>query len=261
MHIYTKDELIAKLKEITQTGWIENHRKGNQGGIGNTLEDLLDIEENNLPLPNAAEWELKTHRKGVSSLITLLHSEPSPSALRFVPQIFLPKYGWKHQNAGTLYPETEKSFRQTICAKGRSDRGFIVKVDRTNRKILISFDSSCVDERHREWLASVSTRIGLGEIEPQPYWGFDDLTNKIAAKLHNCFYVEAERKKEAGVESYRFTDVLKLCGFNFDSLLSGLESGDIYVDFDARTGHNHGTKFRMRGGYFPSLYRTVERIV
>ena len=60
--IYTKQTLIDKLKEIYAIGWIPNARKGNHGGIGNTLEDLLGIKENNLPIPNAAEWELKSQR-------------------------------------------------------------------------------------------------------------------------------------------------------------------------------------------------------
>ena len=42
--IYTKQSLIAKLKEIVDMGWIKNTRHGNQGGVGNTLEDLLGIE-------------------------------------------------------------------------------------------------------------------------------------------------------------------------------------------------------------------------
>ena len=53
--IYTKPTLIAKLKEISEMGFIPNARKGNAGGIGNTLEDLLGIKENNLPIPNAAD--------------------------------------------------------------------------------------------------------------------------------------------------------------------------------------------------------------
>ena len=45
---YTKEALIQALKEIGQQGWIPNARPGNAGGVGNTLEDLLGIEENNL---------------------------------------------------------------------------------------------------------------------------------------------------------------------------------------------------------------------
>ncbi len=39
--IYTKEELVQKLKEISAMGWVPNTRHGNDGGIGNTLEDLL----------------------------------------------------------------------------------------------------------------------------------------------------------------------------------------------------------------------------
>src|SRR5918996_5891186 len=130
MQVLTKEQIIARLREIKQMGWIPNARSGNQGGIGNTLEDLLGIKENNLPIPNASEWELKTQRLNTTSLTTLLHSEPSPRAIRFVPQVLLPKYGWMSQEAGKRYPLTEMSFRQTIHGATPSDRGFMVKINR-----------------------------------------------------------------------------------------------------------------------------------
>ncbi|MGI9255368.1 MAG: MvaI/BcnI family restriction endonuclease, partial [Salinispira sp.] len=129
MKIYTKARLIEALKEIRDRGWIPTGRKNNDGGVGNTLEDLLGIEENNLPLPNAAEWELKAQKKGSTSLVTLFHSEPSPRAFKFVPAILLPEFGWKHQKSGEKYPNTEMSFRQTISASSYSNRGFTVKVN------------------------------------------------------------------------------------------------------------------------------------
>lgn len=55
MKTYTKESLIAALQDIKNRGWIPNTRPGNVGGIGNTLENLLGIQENNLPIPNAAE--------------------------------------------------------------------------------------------------------------------------------------------------------------------------------------------------------------
>ena len=88
-NIYSKEKLIEKLLAISKRGFVPNARHGNHGGIGNTLEDLLGIAENNLPIANAVEWELKTQRLKTSSLITLFHMEPSPRALHFVPQIFL----------------------------------------------------------------------------------------------------------------------------------------------------------------------------
>ena len=98
--IYTKESLIEEFHKIAAMGWVPNARPGNSGGVGNTLEDLLGIEENNLPIPNAAEWELKAQRKNTRSLTTLFHIEPSPRALKFVPEIVLKKYGWRHKEAG-----------------------------------------------------------------------------------------------------------------------------------------------------------------
>lgn len=71
MRTYTKKSLITALIAIRNKGWIPTGRKNNDGGVGNTLEDLLGIEENNLPTPNAAEWELKAQKKDTTSLITL----------------------------------------------------------------------------------------------------------------------------------------------------------------------------------------------
>lgn len=259
--IYTKESLIAKLKEISVQGWIKNRRKGNVGGIGNTLEDLLGIKENNLPIPNAAEWELKAQRINSGSLTTLFHIEPSPRAIRFIPAVLLPSYGWPHSLAGTEHDIDEMSFRQTIHGKSRSDRGFKVVIDRKERKVLISFDYKSVDTRHEKWLQLVKKRVGLGELNPQPYWGFDDLEHKAGTKLLNSFYVQAEVKFEKSAEYYHYTKVTMLRKFNFEGFLSALEDGLILVDFDARTGHNHGTKFRMRQDSWPILYEKVDEIL
>ncbi len=263
MNIYTKKSLIKKLKKISAEGWIENARLGNDGGIGNTLEDLLGIEENNLPIPNAAEWELKTQRLKTSSLTTLFHFEPSPRAMKFVPSILLPNFGWAHQRAGEKYPYNERSFRMTIHGNSRSDRGFGVQIDNKERKVLISWDSKQVDSRHLEWLEQVKLNIGLGEINPQPYWGFDDLEHKAGTKLLNAFYVQASVKKdkETKKEFYHYLKVLMLQKFSFQGFLKQLKMGNILIDFDARTGHNHGTKFRLRQNFLPELYEKVTEII
>ncbi|CAK0774981.1 MvaI/BcnI restriction endonuclease family protein [Gammaproteobacteria bacterium] len=254
MKTYTKESIVEALCQIRQMGWIENKRIGNDGAVGNILEDLLGIEENNLPIPNAAEWELKAQRIGSSSLTTLFHMEPSPTACKFVPQILLPKYGWAHQKAGTSYSENEKSFRQTINAANFSDRGFIVTVDRIQRKVTVSFDSSKISERHLEWRTVLIKTVGLEQLSPQPYWGFDDLFYKVGTKLHNCFFVKAQHKREGKKEFFHYTEILMLRGLSQEKFITAIEFGNVYVDFDARTGHNHGTKFRINQSVIPSLY-------
>lgn len=164
--------------------------------------------------------------------------------------------------AGKKYPKLEMSFRQTIHGRSPSDRGFMVKIDREQQKVLISFDASKVSKKHKVWLKTVKVRAGnLNELEPQPYWGFDDLKNKAGTKLLNCFYVQAEVKKIRGKEFYHYTKVLMLQKFSFDGFLKAIEDAKILVDFDARSGHNHGTKFRLRQDCLPMLYEKVTVII
>lgn len=254
MKTYTKDSLIQALLAIRQMGWIKNARPGNAGGVGNTLEDLLEIEENNLPIPNAAEWELKTTRAKGSSLTTGFHIEPSPTAYKFVPRILLPLYGWPHEKAGIKYPADEMSFRQTINACGRTDRGFGININYSERKIEVSFDYRAVASKHSDWLKTVETRVGLTELSPQPYWGFNDLFHVLGIKLKNCFYIKAQTKKIEGVEYFWYKEIYMLSGFDQDRFIMALENCKLLVDFDARTGHNHGTKFRARKDILPELY-------
>lgn len=254
MKTYTKESLIQALCKIRDSGWIESSRQGNDGGVGNTLEDLLGIPENNLPIPNAAEWELKTQRSNTTSLQTLFHLEPSPKAFRIVPQILLPNYGWPHKRK-----PGENSFRQTINALAYSDRGFKVDIDTIHRRVAISFDYTHVGAHQTDWLKSVEERAGLGPLKPQPYWGFDDLIHKAGTKLHNCFYVRADCRVVDGKEQFYYKDIRILKSLSLPSFISAIEDGKIYVDFDASTGHNHGTKFRIRPDYWPDMY--AEHIV
>lgn len=258
---YTKESLIEHLLKIKEMGWIRNARPGNQGGIGNTIEDLLGIEENNLPIPNAAEWELKCQRLKSNSLTTLFHMEPSPTAVRFVPRILLPLYGWEHQQAGKKYPPSELSFRQTISNKQHTDRGFSISIKNDENKLTVSFDSNFVTEKHHLWLKTVEKRVGnLSELNPQPYWGFDDLYHKAGTKLHNCFFIGAETKKEKGKEFFKYTKIMMLQQFSKEKFIAAIDAGLVYVDFDARTGHNHGTKFRFKNNCLPELYDITKEI-
>jgi len=256
MKQWSKPELIEELNSIGRRGWIQSLRGSNNGAIGNTLEDLLGIEENNLPLPNSGEWELKTKRLGSTALTSLVHPEPSPRAMRLVPQLMLPKYGWPHQDAGGRHPVGELSFRQTLTMNQRTDRGFTFLRDDDNQRLVVSFDGSAVASRHATWLESVRTRVGLDELDPQPYWGYSDLEHTLGIKLKNAFFVEAQVRRIDGIEHFWFKRAQMLAGFSFSKFLEIAELGKVKVDFDARTGHNHGTKFRVTGDSLPSLYET-----
>ncbi len=258
----SKEELISKLHEIEQIGWIENTtRLTNDGAIGNKLEDLLGIPENNLPIPNAAEWELKTQRDNTMSLLTLFHMEPSPRAFKIVSSVLLKKYGWSHKDAGKSYPLDEMSFRATLSTKGYT-RGFSIRVDRDERKVSLVFDLSQVKPQDYDWLDTVRRRVDdVERLEIVPYWGFDDLFSKARGKLLNCFFVIAEMKSENGKQYIHYYKAYMLKNLLMEKFVSAIENGEIYVDFDARTGHNHGTKFRINPRIIPSLYEVFEIVL
>ena len=186
--------------------------------------------------------------------------EPSPRAIRFVPKVLLPKYGWEHEEAGIAYPPTEMSFRQTISGLNYSDRGFKVVVNNVERKIEISFNSSMIGKRHAVWITSLENRVCLRELSPKPYWGFDDVFHKAGTKLLNTFYIGAETKSENGIEYLRYSSITKLTQFSLEGFLTTIEQGYLFIDFDARTGHNHGTKFRLKQDKQPLLYKNIENI-
>lgn len=264
MRLFTKKELIDELRDIFSQEHESVKKVGNDGAVGNTLEFLLGINENNLPIPNASEWELKGQREKTNSLITLKHIEPSPKAAKIVSSILLPFYGWTHQKAGTKYPANEMSFRSTTSAINFSSRGFRIVVDEIEQKVKFVFDATKVDRSKSEinaWLDSVEQRIGLQPLNPEPYWGFQDLEHEIGTKIKNCFYVVAQSKKKEGKEFFQYKHLYLLSGFSFRKFLDCIKDGTILVDFDARTGHNHGTKFRIRQNSWRKVYQQFDKVI
>ncbi|MBI4297496.1 MAG: MvaI/BcnI restriction endonuclease family protein [Chloroflexi bacterium] len=252
----TKEQMVKALKSIQSRNWIRSIRPLNSGGIGNTLDSLLGLPENNLPIADTAQWELKTHRVDSSALLTLFHMEPEPRSHKIVVNLLLPQYGWPDQHGR---PQ-ELSFRQTLQATRPTDRGFGISVDRGNERVIVYFDARKVQPNQADWLQNVKSRIGLDPLAPQPYWSFRSLFLKASTKLLNSFYILAETKKQMKEEYFRIQSLHVLQGFDIDRFVLAIETGNLFIDFDARTHHNHGTKFRLKQDSIPSLYRYVDKV-
>lgn len=266
--IFTKESLISELCAIRDLGFVKSIRQlktKSDAAVGDTLEHLLGIDTNNLPLPNAGEWELKSQavsEKGrrAGSLTTLLHKEPSPTGLKMVSKMLLPVYGWRHPEAGVKYPEDELSLRVTIGANTKSGRGFYLEFSEETigeEQLAIRFDRKAALESNPEWLAMVENRGG-GVLDPYPYWGLHDLYIAFGGKLKNCFYAKAIKKVIEGELHFHYLEFYKLSGLSQRKVSEALRAGQIYVDIDARTGHNHGTKFRANPDTFMSFYENIE---
>lgn len=253
----TREEIVERLGEIKAQGWIPSGRSAsNVGSVGNTLEDLFNIIENNYPYPNAGEWELKTQRANTSSLITLFHREPEPRRPAIVPHLLLRYYGWEHQTI-----DGESSFRSTTPGNRYTDRGFRIVVDHQNQQVKFTFDATKVSPRHSEWLAKIERTRGLGPLRPEPFWSFDVLDAIMHRKFSKIFFVIVQTSRFNGIEHFRYDEAYVLINSSLRRFLRCIEDGIIQVDFDARTGHNHGTKFRLMQNHWIDLYDTVDRVM
>lgn len=256
-----KEELLQKLKEIKLRGWVHTNRSKNDGAVGNTLEDLLQIPENNLAIANTVDWELKAQRKETGSLITLFHQDPKPRKPEsVVANLLLPKYGWPHQEAGKKYPAGEMSFRATLTGNKFTDRGFKVNINTAERKVEIIFDPEKVDkERHSGWLKKVLKHHNSG-VKVLAFWKFDDLHKKCVGKIKNTIYVIADSREVDGQEEFKYEKIELLEDFSFNNIIRTLWNGIMFIDFDARTGHNHGTKFRIKQINWPALFSKITEV-
>ncbi len=71
-------------------GWVKTHRSGDTG-VGKTLEDLLNIKENNIQGPDFGVYVLKSSRKNSTSMLTIFTMSP---ASRRANSLLCQKYGY-----------------------------------------------------------------------------------------------------------------------------------------------------------------------
>lgn len=251
----SREELIERLKELEKIGWIQTREQFNDGLVGNTLEDFLNIKENNLSLPDAGKYELKTQRMRTSSLTTLFHFDPFPRKPKSVVVHTLgPIYGWPHQEL-----EGEWSFRITMYGNNYTNRGFRIAIDNKADRLVVEFNPEKVNEEKNDWLQEVFQKGGR-VLTPQPYWKLEDIKKKLSKKLTNTLYAKAKCRKTGKYEEFKYCEAILFEGVNFEKFKEGLTNGNVFVDFDARTGHNHGTKFRIKKGTLEDYYAKKEVI-
>lgn len=214
-------ELQTKLEEIKALGFIKTHRKGD-GGAGKTLEDLLGIKENNIPLPDLGELaELKSYRKSSKSMLTLFTLEPRPKG-GDRDRLLLDNFGYSKRDNGRA-----KELQITISCKQFTGQGLKLQVE--NDKIRVVGRDTDIDI----------------------YWDIDDLRQKFEAKIPALVYALADSKEIDGDEYFHYSETYMLEGFNFERFKEMIEKDAIVVDFRMYyrpngSVRNHGTAFRVK---------------
>lgn len=229
-------EFITKFKEIKQMGYIKTHRAGDTG-IGKTLEDLLEIKENNIQGPDFADYELKVMRTGANCLLSLFSKSPQPPKIN---RLLLDTYGY----ASCKYGNNKKVLHSMLtCGKW-------TPCDGSGRFLSIQYNKDC-------------DRIEVIDKEQNvPCWWQKDMLEAVFAKkyknkLIHCF---AQARGKGKNEEFLFTTAQELGGFDFENMIKLIQAGDIKIDIRIGqhkngTPHDHGTGFRITENKLPLLFK------
>ena len=233
----TLNETLERLSELKNRGYIRTHRAG-QTGIGKTLEDLLEIEENNISISNTAFAEIKSARKASQSMLTLFTKSPFPKEANTK---LLSRFGYFTPQSGG-----RKILHTTTWATGyntlRGKLGFKIEVA-PGKLLLVSATG-----------------------EELAYWDEPTLKSSFENKLHHVLYVLADYRGSENEEEFWFNEAWLLTGFDFNGFVQAVSDGIICIDTrigqypDGRT-HDHGTGFRVFPDKLSQCFSHRERLL
>ncbi len=224
----TVERFKVKFAQVKKKGWVNSKRKG-PTGIGQTLEQLLGIKENNVALPDLGTVELKAHRIGSSSMITLFTF--NRKAWKMNPLAAIKKYGTRDEN-------------------GRLGMYFTMARTPNSMGLFININDKTISVRH------VS-----GETVAE--WKLEDLAKRFMQKTPGLVLVSAFSEMRGDIEWFKYDRAQLLTETSPEIIHNQLISGNILVDLrlhDKGTmARNHGTGFRAIEDKLTLLFKnTIE---
>jgi hypothetical protein len=217
---------FAKLRE---RGFIKTTRRG-PTGIGHTLETTLNIDENNLAVPDLGNIELKAHRDNVNSMITLFTF--NRNAWIMAPLDAIREYGTEDKN-------------------GRLGLYFTMSLTPNSAGLFLRVENDQVYIQHTSGKIIVK-------------WNTADLANQFRRKMPALILVSAQTELRGDSEYFWFYRARLLSGTSPRLIADQLRVGNILVDLrlhDAGTrARNHGTGFRTFESKLPNLFTHVEEL-
>ena len=235
------NELVDRLNEISNQ-WIPSNRT-HDTGIGKTLEDLLGIKENNFPGPNGEKVELKSVRKGSSSMITLFTKSPKPS--ESIKEL-LEDYGYQSVN-----DPTKKNLHVDLYGNKMTEIKGIPSLK----------------------LAVTPDRIDIVNIHGKIYggWDYETLKKSFESKMYRVLLVKADTRGTKMNEEFNYNEAWVLMSFSFERFITLISNGIVKVEL--RIGiypkgsknegkpHDHGTAFRVLESNIQDCFAYRDRII
>jgi hypothetical protein len=228
-----RTEIIAKLSEIKAKGFVPTMRQGTTG-VGYTLEQLFEIDENNIALPNLKDTELKAKREQSAYPITILTYDRCAWGGRGSQLSALEKYGYSDSD-------------------GRLGMYHLLKTKANSHGLFLSVSDTEVSAQHTD-----GTSIAK--------WSLKELAKKLDKKTKNILLVNAKVDVRNGVEHFLY-DHARWChnGIDYSNLRNLFENEKLMIDLRLHkklngSVRNHGTGFRIYENNLPDMYQTIEEL-
>ena len=239
--------LFKNFAKIREKGWIESKRKGSTG-IGYTLEKLLNIEENSLPIADYNGIELKTMRIMSKKTIHLFNAEPDGDYL-FPHKRIIEKAGYPSSKNKKYKVFLSAAYGNTYTNIGYSKK-IKVFINRKKEKIELKI----TDRFYRNIKVDVS-------------WSFSLIKNKIEQKIKKLAIIKAENKFINNTEYFYYKRIEFYKNKGFDTFLELIENGTIKICFKLsvypegiKEGKidNHGTDFSIKEENIEKLFTRID---
>lgn len=225
----TIKQFQERFNQIKNQGWIQSVRRG-PTGIGQTLEQLLGLTENNIALPDLHEVELKAHRIGSTSMITLFTF--NRKAWKMKPLEAIRKYG-------------------TPDINGRMGLYFTMSPTPNSTGLFL------FNEEH-----SISVRHISGELIAE--WQLDALAEQFYKKMPGLVLVSAFSELRGDVEWFLFSRAQLLTDTSPEIIREQILAGNVLVDLrlhdKGTSARNHGTGFRAKENKLSLLFRDIREL-
>lgn len=227
-------ELKKRMEAIRDRGFIASMRRG-PTGIGYTLETLLGLTENNLPIPDVGgRVELKAARLQRSNLITLFTFN---RGVWNVPQAeVIARFGNEDTN-GRL------GLYSTVTAS---------QPNAQQLQLTVPQDGASLELRH------APTDTGLAT------WDMYYLVGKFVTKFERLLFVQAESRRQERAEEFNFCRARLLTEPGTTQFRKGFARDVVKLDVrmhrdPEKPVRNHGTGFRVLEHDLPTLFgKSVE---
>ena len=229
-------DIRARLQELKEEGFIPSLRSG-PTGIGHTLETLLGLDENNLPIPDiGGRVEVKATRNNSNNLITLFTF--NRAVWQYPSKEIIARWGYVDDNG-------RQSLYTTVSALEGNALGF---------QLSVSDDTDNVHITH----VPSGTALGM--------WDMYHIVGKFVTKFERMLFVHADSRRIGNNEEFHFNEADILSEPSARTFRDSFAAGKVTIDIRMHlkpngTARNHGTGFRIREHDLPSLFGRIDHLV